>query len=133
MPPHNPHNFRNSLSSDMIAHLAAALQSAGKDPSVRVVVLAASPPVFSAGHDLRELIKECPDEAHTPEAIFNACAELMLGIRALPVPVIASVAGNVARLKGLPHSHSLCLPCLACLFVCFYVCMYMSLSLSLSD
>ncbi len=75
----------------MIQELTTALRSAGDDQSVRVVVLAASPPVFSAGHDLRELL--AADAKNCSKQIFDACSELMLAIRGLPVPVIASVSG----------------------------------------
>ena len=82
----------NSLSADMIHELTAALHAAGEDPSIRTVVLSAVPPVFSAGHDLRELATT--SEQGCSKSIFDACAALMLAIRALPVPVIASVSGE---------------------------------------
>jgi enoyl-CoA hydratase/carnithine racemase len=86
---------RNSLSADMIRELSSAIKDAGDDQSVRTVVLSAAPPVFSAGHDLRELAET---SAHgCSQAIFDACAELMLSIRNLPVPVIASVSGKSRR------------------------------------
>jgi enoyl-CoA hydratase/carnithine racemase len=46
---------RNALSSAMIAALQDHLDGASADDAVRVVVLAAEGPVFSSGHDLREL------------------------------------------------------------------------------
>ena len=57
---------------------------------MRAVVIGALGPVFSAGHDLREL---AGDDAAAHERIFAACAELMLAVHRLPVPVIARVQG----------------------------------------
>lgn len=93
---------RNSLSEAMLAELSAALASIRKDASVRTVVIAASGPVFSAGHDLKELT------AHRADAdggrayfrdIFSQCAVMMQAIVELPQPVIAAVEG-VATAAG---------------------------------
>ena len=87
---------RNSLSEAMIADLKAALDDAGADDSVRVVVIAASGPVFCAGHDLRELtaLREAADKGRAGfERIMAACADCMLTIVRLPKPVIACVQG----------------------------------------
>jgi enoyl-CoA hydratase/carnithine racemase len=81
---------RNALSRDLIAELHAALDAAGNDPDVRVVVLAANGPAFSAGHDLGELTG-CSTADHA--ATFAACEQLMLALHALPLPVIARVEG----------------------------------------
>jgi enoyl-CoA hydratase/carnithine racemase len=81
---------RNPLSLETMAALRAELVRAGGDPAVRAVVVGAQGTVFCAGHDLRELATEDPG-AH--EAIFTACAELMLTIHRLAVPVIARVQG----------------------------------------
>ncbi len=50
----NPAN-RNALSSIMIGSLTSALEAAYQDDSVRVIVITGTGPVFSAGHDLKEL------------------------------------------------------------------------------
>ena len=92
----NRPSARNSLSEAMIADLKAALDDAGADEQVRVVVLAASGPVFCAGHDLRELtaLREAADKGRAGfERIMEACAECMLTILRLPKPVIACVQG----------------------------------------
>lgn len=81
---------RNPLSLATIEALHRELTSAGDDPGVRAVVIGALGPVFSAGHDLREL---ATDDAAAHERIFAACAELMLAVHRLPVPVIARVQG----------------------------------------
>ena len=46
---------RNALSVGLMTALAQALDRAAADREVRVVVIAAAGPAFSAGHDLREL------------------------------------------------------------------------------
>jgi enoyl-CoA hydratase/carnithine racemase len=81
---------RNPLALETMRALTAALREAGDDPAVRAVVIDAEGPVFSAGHDLRELADGDP-AAH--ERVFGACAELMLTVHRLPVPVIAAVRG----------------------------------------
>src|SRR5205807_10626604 len=52
--------------------------------------LRAAGPVFSSGHDLRELVQGCETD-HT--ALFALCTEVMETIRLLPQPVIAQVQG----------------------------------------
>jgi enoyl-CoA hydratase/carnithine racemase len=81
---------RNALSRSLLARLDEALEACASDDAVRVVVLAAEGPVFSSGHDLRELA--AADEAGL-EGLFAGCAAVMRRIRALPQPVIARVQG----------------------------------------
>jgi enoyl-CoA hydratase/carnithine racemase len=81
---------RNPLGLATMTSLRERLRAAGDDPSVRAVVLGATGTVFSAGHDLRELRDA---DAAATRRIFDACAELMLAIHGLPVPVIARVTG----------------------------------------
>src|SRR3954453_725064 len=82
----------NPLSSAMIAALDTALDDAGRDPSVRVVVLAAAGRGFSAGHDLKEMRAHAGDEAWQ-RSLFDACGRMMVRITELPQPVIARVHG----------------------------------------
>ncbi|MDI4655610.1 enoyl-CoA hydratase [Xanthobacter autotrophicus] len=87
---------RNSLSEAMMAALTSALAAIAADSSVRVVVLAAEGPVYSAGHDLKEI------QAHRGDAdqgrayfeeVLERCATLMTAIVRLPQPVVAAVEG----------------------------------------
>ena len=85
---------RNSLSEAMMSQLQAALETAGDDPAVRVVVIAAAGTVFSAGHDLKELTanRTGPDRGRAYfKKIMHQCAELMQTIVRLQKPVIAEV------------------------------------------
>ena len=81
---------RNPLSLVTMHALRGALEEAGDDPGVRVVVVGSSGPVFSSGHDLRELAAA---DAAANREIFAACTDLMLAVHRLPVPVIARVQG----------------------------------------
>ena len=85
---------RNSLSEALLQALGDALSAIARDRAVRVVVLAANGPAFSAGHDLKEL------NAHRSEAdrgrayfkhIMGLCSRVMQQIVTLPQPVIAAV------------------------------------------
>ena len=88
---------RNALSAAMIGALREELGAAGSDPAIHVIVLAGNGPAFCAGHDLRE-IQAYPQPAYR-EGLFSACAQLMLQITRLRVPVVARVAG-VATAAG---------------------------------
>jgi enoyl-CoA hydratase/carnithine racemase len=87
---------RNALSSALMGELQAALDAAASDASVRVIVIAAEGPVFSSGHDLKEM------SAHRTNgdvgrkafaALFAQCSKLMQTIVRHPAPVIAEVQG----------------------------------------
>jgi enoyl-CoA hydratase/carnithine racemase len=83
---------RNALSMELMSALMLAFEEAGKDESVRVVVLAGRGPVFCAGHDLKEL--RANPEREFYEATFERCSQLMLTITHLPKPVIARIHGT---------------------------------------
>jgi len=80
---------RNALSLALMDALLAEVEAIGRDPSVRVVVLAAAGPAFCAGHDLKEL--RANPSRQTYEATFRAAAKLMLALTRLKQPVIARV------------------------------------------
>jgi enoyl-CoA hydratase/carnithine racemase len=87
---------RNSLSEAMMVQLHAAVVEAADNAAVRVIVLAATGPVFSSGHNLKEITAHRTDadrgEAYFA-ALFQSCAQLMLSIVHNPKPVIAEVQG----------------------------------------
>ena len=98
----NDNKRRNALSTEMLAHLSAALTEAADDARVRVVVLAANGPVFCSGHDLKEMTVARTKTDKGLEAyqnLFSACASVMQQIVNNPKPVIAEVAG-VATAAG---------------------------------
>ncbi|MGL4285410.1 MAG: enoyl-CoA hydratase [Phreatobacter sp.] len=85
---------RNSLSEAMLTALAEALKAIAADASVRAVVLAANGPVFSSGHNLKEMTARRAD-ADRGRAYFtwilDRCSGVMQQIVTLPQPVIAAV------------------------------------------
>ena len=92
----------NVLSLEMIETLQARLDKARDDETVRVVILAGSGKLFSAGHDLKEMTSHRSDADGGRgffEKTFELCADVMQSIVGLPKPVIAEVDG-VATAAG---------------------------------
>ncbi|HEX3936159.1 MAG TPA: enoyl-CoA hydratase [Xanthobacteraceae bacterium] len=85
---------RNSLSEALLEALSDALTAIAHDHTVRVVVLAANGPAFSAGHDLKELNAHRQDDDRGRsyfKHIMTMCSGVMQQIVNLPQPVIAAV------------------------------------------
>jgi len=87
------HN-RNALSRQLVTELFAALQSADKDETVKVVVLQAAGPAFCAGADLSEAATTGMEEG------TRTIVRLQRTIVALTKPVVVKVQGPV-RAGGL--------------------------------
>lgn len=89
---------RNPLSLDILQRLEAAIHRAGEDPGVRAVVIAARGPVFSAGHNLREMSLQPGESRETRDArirrILQQCSQTMLTIMRSPRAIIACVQGT---------------------------------------
>lgn len=88
---------RNSLSLAMIDALHLAFLQLARAEDVHAIVLAADGPVFSAGHDLKELTARRADADHGHfffEHTMTRCALMMQSIVACPKPVIAAVQGT---------------------------------------
>jgi enoyl-CoA hydratase/carnithine racemase len=81
---------RNALSLDVMRELTAAFEAIGADRSVKVTIVRGLGPVFSAGHDLREMLERSVEEYRLT---FDTCVRLMETIQGIPQPVIAEVAG----------------------------------------
>jgi enoyl-CoA hydratase/carnithine racemase len=79
---------RNTLSRAMLGELRRALNRVAADGMIRAVVLRANGPVFSSGHDLRELVDS---DAPANTALFALCTDVIECIRKLSQPVIAEV------------------------------------------
>jgi len=94
---------RNPLSRMMISALHAAISAASDDGSVRAIVLQGSGPVFSAGHDLKEMSPRDGESRADSEVrireILQSCAQMMMAILRSPNAVIASV-GATATAAG---------------------------------
>jgi enoyl-CoA hydratase/carnithine racemase len=90
----NDPDSRNSLSEAMLEALGDALTAIAHDDSVRAVVLAANGPAFSAGHNLKELIRHRADDDDGRayfKHMMTTCSTMMQQIIKLPQPVIAAV------------------------------------------
>ncbi|MCO5092873.1 enoyl-CoA hydratase [Bosea sp. (in: a-proteobacteria)] len=88
---------RNPLSEAMLTALGEAFSAIAADRAVKAVILAAAGPVFSAGHDLKEMTahRADPDRGRAYFAdILGRCSAVMQQITALPQPVIAAVEGT---------------------------------------
>jgi len=82
----------NALSSELMSAIQSALEGAAIDDATRVIVIAADGPVFSSGHDLKEMARHRADgdagrAAYT--GLFTQCSKMMQAIVRHPKPVIA--------------------------------------------
>lgn len=89
---------RNALALDVMVEVSKKLDAIATDPETRVLVIRGNGPVFSSGHDIKEM------EAHSKDLcylrnIFNTCNQMMLRLHQMPQPVIAQVHG-VATAAG---------------------------------
>ena len=83
----------NALSGALVTALSAAIDVAGADPAVRVIVIEGAGRAFSSGYDLTE---EAEDEAPGPvrwRELLAADVAATLRILDCPKPVIAQVHG----------------------------------------
>ncbi|KAL0278344.1 UNVERIFIED_CONTAM: hypothetical protein PYX00_000186 [Menopon gallinae] len=83
---------RNSLSIPMMDALMGAMKNL-TDPALRCIVISSNGPVFSSGHNLKDLAK---GEEKSYLETFSKCGDLMMQIIEAPVPVIATVNGVAA-------------------------------------
>jgi enoyl-CoA hydratase/carnithine racemase len=81
---------RNVLSRAALLQLRERLDEIEAAGTVKCAILASTGPVFSAGHDLREIVDATEAER---ASLFALCSETMLAIRGLSLPVIAQVQG----------------------------------------
>jgi enoyl-CoA hydratase/carnithine racemase len=80
---------RNALDRGLMHALLTALDEL--PASTEVVVIEARGPVFSAGHDLSEMVAQ---DADFYDDLFEVCTRLMLAIHAARQPVVAKVQGG---------------------------------------
>lgn len=81
---------RNVLSRAALTQLVERLEEAEAYADARCVILAAEGTVFSAGHDLGEVVEATESERRS---LFALCSQTMQTIRGLALPVIAQVQG----------------------------------------
>jgi len=80
---------RNTLSEALLTELLHAFESLGAG-KMRGAVLAATGPVFSAGHDFRDMKDR---SLESMRELLDACSRLMQTIQEIPQVVIAQVEG----------------------------------------
>ena len=80
----------NAINNPLESELSAALQDAGNDESVRVIVIRGAGKCFCAGRDLREDIFEQMEDSHK---IGAAALDPFEQVETIPKPVIAAVHG----------------------------------------
>ena len=85
---------RNALSAELVGALTEAVEAAGRDESVRVVVLTGTGKAFSAGADLAALQALMTASAEANLADSEHLARLFEAIYASPKPVVAKVQGH---------------------------------------
>ena len=81
---------RNALSLELLQELCALLTTISHNNDVRVLIIKGEGKVFSAGHDISQLVSQ---EMIYYKAIFDTCIQVMEKIQRLPQPVIAQVHG----------------------------------------
>ena len=95
----NRPRYRNALSLQTMQELDEVFQRAAKAPEVRVAILRAEGPAFSAGHDLGspDVAGRTPSENRTRgmyEHTWDLDIDHYLRFRSLPIPTIAAVHGQ---------------------------------------
>lgn len=84
---------RNALSYAMLEEVQTHLKSIEKNPDIRVVIVNASGPAFSSGHDLQELRTNSDSGSDNNVSLMNLCSSVMQTVVRLKNPVIAQVDG----------------------------------------
>jgi enoyl-CoA hydratase/carnithine racemase len=78
---------RNALAVDVMSAVTSALRQTGESDALGIVI-AATGPVFSAGHNFGDMAGATFEEA---QQVFDVCTEMMTTIQAVPQPVCARV------------------------------------------
>ena len=90
---------RNALSIEMLNAISDALDEADQNRNARVIVLSGNGPVFSSGHDLKEMTA-ARNSKDRGQALFKKtmllCSSVMQKIVNHRLPVIAAVHGTAA-------------------------------------
>ena len=92
----NPKNH-NVLSEQIMTLIQSSLDDASINKNVRVIIISAEGPSFSAGHDLKELKagrKNTDKGENYFIEIMTKCSKLMQSIVNNPKPVIAEIGGT---------------------------------------
>jgi len=85
---------RNALSAQMMNEITQAAQTLDADPAVRVIILAATGPVFCAGGDLGWMRDQMTADTATRKIEAQRLAGMLQQLNALTKPLIARVQGD---------------------------------------
>ncbi len=91
----NRPELRNAFDDALISSLTRTFMEIGKDPSVRVMILAGNGPAFCAGADLNWMKRMAGYGYDENLADAKALAEMLATLDRLPKPTIARVHGPV--------------------------------------
>jgi len=86
----------NAVDGEMIEAIRTAFRGVRDDTGVRSAVLIGNGRCFMAGADLSVFRQELDTAPQTAARLIDGFHAMLREIRALPKPVIAAVAGNVA-------------------------------------
>ncbi|MEN8891879.1 oxepin-CoA hydrolase, alternative type [Planktotalea arctica] len=86
---------RGALSPDLYAAIREALERA-QDPKVRAIIFASEGGFFCSGGDLNTLKERAALSLEQRRAKVQELHDLVAGLRAAPVPIIAAVEGGAA-------------------------------------
>jgi enoyl-CoA hydratase/carnithine racemase len=87
----------NAFAGRMREELAEALEDAGQDTAIRVVVITGAGKAFCSGADLTRTVELVKDKDTTTfRGLLNTGARVVNSIRQMPKPVIASINGAAA-------------------------------------
>ena len=84
----------NALSAQMIDELTDAAGRLGRDPAVRVVVLAADGPTFCAGGDLAWMQAQMAADGAARAREATKLAMMLQALNEMPKPLVGAVHGN---------------------------------------
>lgn len=93
---------RNSLSEELLNALGREIGEIAETETLRAIVLTGAPPVFCAGHDLREMTahRADPDGGRAYfDHLMRLCSRVMQTVMTSPKPIVAAVNG-VATAAG---------------------------------
>lgn len=83
----------NALNPELSEALEHAVETLGRDPALRALVLTGAGPSFCAGGDIKAMREMVAGTRAERMARSSRVARLLAAIRALPVPVLARVNG----------------------------------------
>jgi methylglutaconyl-CoA hydratase len=89
----NRPDVRNAFDDELIKKLSRTFEDLGKDPAVRVMILAGNGPAFCAGADLNWMKRMAGYGYDENLADARALAEMLATLDRLPKPTIARVHG----------------------------------------